>query len=271
MLIDEGNRNRQSTAAFPKEMAQEIRSELKKAIRLAPRFPESYRLLAYVNLSLGEELDESIDFVKKAKTLVPGREDLDFDLAQIYVRKEEYKTARQLLEVIVRSESESTIQSQAHQLLEHIKNVEEQRALITAVTQQQRTTARQEEEGEAGSPNSEPSSRPPKISRKVSSSTAVRESHLVLPPPNGKKASGILTAIECPGEGIVFVLKSSGKLLRFHVPDPSAILIYNQSGDSLGTMTMACGPFLPPTPIVLTYKEPTSLRVKSNGEVQALF
>jgi hypothetical protein len=49
------------------------------------------------------------------------------------------------------------------------------------------------------------------------------------------------------------------------------ILIYNETGDSRGTMTMACGPFVPPTPIVVTYKETSSSKVKSDGELKALF
>ena len=54
-------------------------------------------------------------------------------------------------------------------------------------------------------------------------STSGSRPSLNLPPPAGNKAGGILTAIECPGEGVIFVLKSNGKILRFYVPDPMEI------------------------------------------------
>ena len=271
MLVDEETHGGGSSAAFSKEKAKTIRAELKKAIAMAPNFPESYGLLAYVNLTSGEELDESIPLVQKAKKLTPRREDLDFLLAQLYARKEDYKSARGLLERLTRKDSEFPEQAQALQLLEHIQSVENRRTLMAAARQEDMNADRQEIKGETRLVEAESSSHPPSISRQKPPSTSSSIPSLNLPPPAGNKAGGILTAIECSGEGIIFVLQSNGKILRFYVPDPMDILIYNETGDSRGTMTMACGPFVPPTPIVVTYKETSSSKVKSDGELKALF
>ncbi len=51
---------------FPAETARRMRAELAKAIELKPDFPESYHLLAFVNLVTGQQLDESIGLIKRA-------------------------------------------------------------------------------------------------------------------------------------------------------------------------------------------------------------
>src|SRR5216684_8682654 len=73
-----------------------IREELKKAIELRPDYPESYNLLAFVNLVSGTDLDASIEMLTRALRISPGRNDFTFTLAQVYMRKQDYKTARQI-------------------------------------------------------------------------------------------------------------------------------------------------------------------------------
>jgi hypothetical protein len=172
---------------------------------------------------------------------------------------------------MLRKGTEGKIQSQARQLLEYIRNAERQQASFHEQNERQKTTAQTGKEEATGWIDTETVLLPPGISRDTASSTAIREGKLVLAPPKGAKANGILIAIECSGEGVVFVLRTSGKTLRFHAPDPEKIPVYNSSGDDVGTMTMACGPFLPPTPLAVTYQDAKSEKVKSNGEVLALF
>src|SRR5438552_5322201 len=62
-----------SVSAYASETVETICAELRRAIELNPNFPESYALLAFVNLVREEELDESIGMVRHALTLAPGR------------------------------------------------------------------------------------------------------------------------------------------------------------------------------------------------------
>ena len=56
-LSREGNRDMQTVMGFAPETAAKMRAELKRAIELRPDFPESYSLLAFVNLVTNTELE----------------------------------------------------------------------------------------------------------------------------------------------------------------------------------------------------------------------
>src|SRR5438270_5646269 len=53
-------------SSYPPDVAATMRAELKKAIALKPDFPESYSLLGFVNVVRNEEVDETIDLLKRA-------------------------------------------------------------------------------------------------------------------------------------------------------------------------------------------------------------
>jgi hypothetical protein len=69
---------------------------------------------------------------------------------------------------------------------------------------------------------------------------------------------------------LVFVVKSGMKSLRLHVADPGDLLLYNKSGDSLGTIDMRCGPLSPPSPVVATYRKPADTGDLYDGTLLSL-
>ncbi len=96
--------------SYGSETAATMRTELRKAIELGPTFPESYRLLAFVNMVTGEQLDDSINLLKRALALSPGRQDVTLDLAQIYLRQEKFDLARATLESAANATGEPRLQ-----------------------------------------------------------------------------------------------------------------------------------------------------------------
>jgi hypothetical protein len=88
---------------------------------------------------------------------------------------------------------------------------------------------------------------------------------LQLHPPKGEKAGGVLARIECLDNGVTFVVKSGGKTLKLYAADPEKILLYKESGDSLGTISMSCGALSPPSPVVATYRQSTTPSVPYDG------
>src|SRR4029078_13243240 len=112
---------------YSAESAGSMRAELKKAIALKPDFPGSYSLLAFVHMVTGEQLDESIELLKRALALSPGKQDLSIHLAQIYLRQQKFDLARQTLEPL-RNAKDRRYQQQAGMLLDSIKRYECQRA-----------------------------------------------------------------------------------------------------------------------------------------------
>ena len=78
-----------------------------RAIELRPDYPESYKLLSFVNMVTNTHLDESVAPAQKVLATSPGRSDLLFILAQVYLHKEDYKTAREMLENLSNGNSEA--------------------------------------------------------------------------------------------------------------------------------------------------------------------
>jgi tetratricopeptide (TPR) repeat protein len=110
----------QTVTNYDAAAARVMRAELNRAIALAPDFPESYRLLAFVNLVTGEQLDESVALLKRALTLAPGRPDIAFVLAETYVRRGEPAEARETLRLILRSSANPRLRARANALLQHL-------------------------------------------------------------------------------------------------------------------------------------------------------
>lgn len=77
-----------NVTGYPADVATKIREHLQKAIALRPDYPESYKLMAFVSLVTGENVDEAIALVKRLLEVLPGRRDLINMLAQLYIRKQ---------------------------------------------------------------------------------------------------------------------------------------------------------------------------------------
>jgi Flp pilus assembly protein TadD len=98
-----------------------MRAELSRAIALKPGFPESYRLLAFINLVTGEQLEEAVNLLARALTLAPGRPDFKLILAQVQLRKRDLPAARNTLTQLVNSGANSRIRTRAQSMLDGIK------------------------------------------------------------------------------------------------------------------------------------------------------
>lgn len=110
----------QAVTGYPPEAARLMRHALRRAIELAPEFPEPYRLLAFVNLATNERLDEAASLLTRALTLSPGRHEFAYVLAQVHLRRKEYKAARATLEQIIAGSPNPRLRAQAQEMLEEV-------------------------------------------------------------------------------------------------------------------------------------------------------
>ena len=116
--VESGN-----VTAYPADVVAKIREHLQKAIALRPDYPEPYKLMAFVSLVTGERVDESIVSVRRVLSGLPGRYDFITMLAQLYLRKNDFKTARLLLEEVVKSNASQENRKDAETLLKQITAV----------------------------------------------------------------------------------------------------------------------------------------------------
>ena len=105
---------------YTPDATAQMRTALRRAMELAPDFPESYRLLAFVNLANNTRLDEAVTLLERALTLSPGRHEFSYVLAQVHLRRKEYKTARVILEQVIASNPHPQMRALAKEMLETV-------------------------------------------------------------------------------------------------------------------------------------------------------
>ncbi|HEY3578976.1 MAG TPA: tetratricopeptide repeat protein [Pyrinomonadaceae bacterium] len=101
------------------ETAAAIREQLACAIKLSPDFAPAYHLIGYVDLARDERLDEALEMAQKAHRLDPGKANYTLLLAQVYARRSEVSSARELAEALTRG-SDAAIKQEAQSVLDFL-------------------------------------------------------------------------------------------------------------------------------------------------------
>jgi predicted Zn-dependent protease len=259
-LSREGMNEAELVTSYSLETLGKIRDELKKAILLRPDFSESYRLMAFVNLVDGSQLDESIEFLKQGLKRAPGRNDLLLMLAQIYLRKEDFKSSRGILQRLSQNASDATIRENATNMLKHIDSFEQRLADFRAAREA------------ASAKNSSVAGDTPVIDQnasaaKVDPSSYLREA-LRKPAEGEKQIQGTLLRVECDAKAIIFVVKAGEAVLKLRTANFEELDIVAFTTDAGSEIT--CGTRKPPDPIVVCYQPATDARAKVDGTIVSL-
>lgn len=248
----------------PEELTK-IREHLQRAIALRPDFPESYSLLAFVSLISGKEIDEAIASMKRILTISPGRQDFTFMLAQLYLHKRDYKTARPLLEQVVKSNAEDEVRQPAEQMLSQLDAYEKQLAEYEAALKAAR-------ERRGSSQPSTPSgseivTTPAPESTPVDQWSYLREA--LRPAGAGEtQLQAKLTKVDCDAKGRTFVVQASTGELRLRTTSFEDIELTTYTPDVKGEI--GCGPRNPENVVVVSYLPNSDKRVKADGVLKAI-
>jgi tetratricopeptide (TPR) repeat protein len=270
-LSREGMNERNIVSDYTPEVTSEMRAELKRAIELSPTFPESYHLLAFINLVKNEQIDESIALLKRGMALSPGREEFSFMLAQLYMRKQDFKSARQVLEPLAHGNSaDQLMRANAQSLLDSMTRIEDQMA---------RFKERQNEMSGGGNGDGQlprltrrgdPASAPPQKEDETEEtlSQAGFELPIRKPAAGEEQIMGLLMRIDCDAKGATFVVKVGDQLIKLHAPNFDGIQFTTYTPDVSGAIS--CGPRKQANKVVITYRPTKDGRAKSNGDLIAL-
>jgi tetratricopeptide (TPR) repeat protein len=242
-------------SSYPDDVAATMRSELAKAIALKPEYVESYALLGFVNVVRNEQIDETIDLLKKALNISRGNQRVLFMLAQLYVRKEKFAEARELLTPIAANSPEPATRQQAQALIETIKHAEEQMAQFKQYQQQNAARAQTED---VSAPTMT------QTTATADDMNAALLEALRKPQAGEKRVQGMLTAIGCNAKGVTFSLRVGDQVMKFHTDNFEHLDITTFTPGISGEIT--CGPRKPENWIVLTYAPPKAGN-KVDGEV----
>lgn len=104
---------------YSKENAAAIREQLLRATKLAPNFAPAHHLLALVDFVTGERLDEALEMAQKARRLAADKSSYSLLLAEIYLRRSDPASARQILETLTR-DSDQEVRNEAKDLLDSL-------------------------------------------------------------------------------------------------------------------------------------------------------
>jgi tetratricopeptide (TPR) repeat protein len=230
-----------------------MRAELKKAIELAPNFAEAYRLLAFINLVRGERLDESIELIKTAVKLSPRRQELSLLLAQIHLRRDEFDTARKVLDPLVAGGRSPQVRAQAQSLLKAVAAREEYVARIKALNDKIASDLAKEE------------TRPGVLQPCDAPQPGPQLKRLRFA---GEQLCGLLVSIECEEQGVILVIESGERTYRLHNAALNRIRFVTYTADVRGQMT--CGLRSQATPVLVTYRPAKNAEAETDGEVVAV-
>lgn len=243
-----------ATGISPEDAAR-MREHLKKAIELRPDFLESYGLLAFVSLVSGNNLDESVQSLKRALTSSPGRNDLAFMLAQVYMRKEDYKPARELMQKLSENNGDAELRQRAQDMLGQLTSMEEQAARRTLSRDQ--PTMRNS--GDSGSR--------PEVSVNTDPSSYLREA-LRKTQSGETQVQGLLLRIDCDAKAITFIVQAGERTLRLTTTSFEHVDLTSFSSDAGNEIK--CGPRKPENNVVVTYVPASETRAKTNGVAKSI-
>ena len=261
-LSQEGNRDMETVMGMAPEIAAIMRRELKRAIELRPDFLESYSLLAFVNLVTENELEETMEMLKRALAGSPHQHDLMFMLAQLYLRKQDFKAARQLTDQVIEN-GDAFLRQRAQRLLTELVSVEEQLARIEKQKEEQASYSRAGRVPGNSSSTTEQTS----IEHPFDPAAALRAS-LRRPITGETQTQGTLTRIDCDAKGITFVVKVGDRMLKLNTDKFLHANIMSFSEDAGNEIT--CGIRKIQNNVVVAYVALTVPRAKVDGALKSL-
>ncbi|MBA2501429.1 MAG: tetratricopeptide repeat protein [Pyrinomonadaceae bacterium] len=241
-LSREGMDGNQFISEYRPETVERMRAELEQAIKLAPDFPNSYYLLAFINLVTRENLDESIQLLRRAIAIAPDRAEFSFVLAQVFVRKSDFAQARHILEPLMQSNPDPHLRAQARRVMDSISIIEEWQAQ-TRLIENQRSTER--------------------------ASLATNMPMRVRPAEGEQQQRGALAHIECPaGNSAVLVVETTNGTRKFYVSNLTRLKFITYTTEISREIT--CGALKTLLDAIITYRPAKEARRGFEGEAVAV-
>lgn len=259
--LSRANPDGPTAGSFSPEVLTKIKDHLQKAIALRPDFPESYNLLAFMSLVTGQGIDESIASMKRLLANSPGKHDHIYMLGQLYMRKEDYRIARELLGLIAKSNAEEQVRSHAEQLLKQIQLYEDSKARFEEAKREAKKAGEREPVMVYGPNPTRTQDAPP------DPSSYLREV-LRTPGAGETQLQAALVKIECDPKGIVFVVQTANGLLRLRTATFDDIEITTYDPKVAGEIT--CGDRKPENVVIVCYLPNTDKKVKADGVLKSI-
>jgi len=261
-----GSTGSMPVAGFAPETAATMRQELLKAIALRPDYPASYNLLGFISLVTGNNLNEARELVLAALKVSPGRTELLFMLGQLYLRTEDYKNARRLLEHVAKKSDNEQMRQQAEAMLTQLGAFEQQQERFKQIQlQATKSQPTAPELRPTESPRETVISPEPAITNDPSS--YLREA-LRKPADGETQVQAVLQNIECVGKDVIFVVKIGEQIskLRTNAFNDIELTTYDPTVNG----ELRCGIRKAQESVVICFVPQVDKRTKSDGIIKSI-
>ena len=257
-------------SAYTPEVAAKIRQHLQRAIALRPDYLESYNLLAFVSLVSGENMPEAIAALKEALKITPGRHEFSFTLAQLYARSGDYKTSRELLEQLVKSNDKEELQPPIESLLAQVKRIEENAGKYEHLKQPGAASGGAPTLVSVGGATTSPTANTttPGVEQPAPDPSYYLREVLRKPAAGETQLQGTLLRIDCDAKGIVFVVQTESGLLRLRTASFEEIELTTYDTNVKGEI--GCGERKPVNVVVVCYLPNTDKKIKADGVLKSI-
>lgn len=246
---------------YPPEKAKKIRESLQKAIEINPEFTESYRLLAFVSMVNHENLDEAVNYLKKALSLRPGSQEYALMIAQIYLRQEKLREARELAERLSKTAGDEEVRSGAESILKNVKDREE---LLASMEKSGTGT----ETGGAPVIRQRKSMSPEEIARIQAEAVIDGVNKMLQKPKEGEKqVVGFLQKVACAGGEVNYTVKTESEVFQLLSKDFASLNLLSLTPES-ENLSFGCSAQLQNILAVMIYRPGKDAKVR--GTLTAL-
>ena len=239
--------------------AQTMRRALRKAIELNPNFAPSYGLFAFVSAVRNDEVDEAIEYLQKALAIAPGNPDYLIRQAELYLRKENYSSARSIAQKVLQSVSDKETKLYAQNTLERINSTEAQMEAI------KNYKPRPDPEYVTEKPLSEE-----ELARRRARAELESLNEILRKPKAGeKRILGYLTEINCSGKGMIYTVKADNQSVKFNSQlfETVAMIAFDSA---MAEKQIGCGTLKKESLAVFIYRPNADAKTKIAGELTSI-
>lgn len=244
--------------SFPADKVKKMRESLIKAIELNPSFGGSYSLLAFIGMVNNENLDEAVAYLKKGIAAEPGKQEYVLQTAEIYLRQQKFKEAREIAENLARTASEPEIHSRAESILRSIEQYEDAMAQNEAMRKQYESGANR-----PGRPAQRKTLSDEEIKKLQEDSVIDGLNRLLQKPKEGEKqAVGYVQKITCAGGMVTYSVKTESEALTLTSKDFASLDLLAMTPEA-EALALGCAAKIQNILTVVVYRPGKDAKAKS--------
>ncbi len=250
--------------SYGAEAVEKMRAALKKTFELKPDFAEAYNLYAFISLVQNRQIDEGIEFERKALALAPGNQWYQIRLAELFMRKKDFAAARALADKVFETATEKSLKSYAQNTLKSIGDYERQIAEAKGRNVPTATTYLIYDMETEQPPSEEELARRRGKLKLESLNAALRKLDA-----GERRVLGFLTKINCGAKGITYLFKAENREMTFTSKDFKSLILISYEENMIDTQ-IGCGQLKKDSFVVLTFRPAAGAAAKTAGEIVSL-